>query len=100
MSGTFFLQIFLQICIVLTGNYDFSNMLIVTLLLSLLDDQFFYGSKKSSNTKWNIIGKIVNILIHGALVFVIIHLYSIKLNGSQIESHIGKMILLSLVYIY
>lgn len=84
----FVFQIFLQICIVLTGNFDFSNMLIVTLLLSLLDDNFFYGRKKSLS-KWTIVGKIVNIIIHGVIIYGVILLFSLKLNGTLIDSNIA-----------
>nr|CAI5843220.1 unnamed protein product [Callosobruchus analis] len=84
----FVFQLFLQICIVLTGNYDYLSLLIVTLTLSLLDDQFFYGRKKSLS-KWSIIGKIVNVILHAAVFYGIAQLYSLKLHGSQIDSNIA-----------
>ncbi|KAK9881471.1 hypothetical protein WA026_016355 [Henosepilachna vigintioctopunctata] len=83
----FVFQIFLQICIVLTGNFNFSNLLIVTLLISLLDDQFFYGKKKSSEISY--LGNIANILIHGALFYGVVTLYSLKIEGSIVESKIA-----------
>lgn len=37
--GAFYLQVILQVLIILTGNYNFFNLLTLTLCLSLLDDQ-------------------------------------------------------------
>ncbi|CAH1981690.1 unnamed protein product [Acanthoscelides obtectus] len=84
----FVFQLFLQICIVLTGNYDYLSLLIVTLTLSLLDDQFFYGRKKSIS-KWSVVGNIVNVLLHAAVFYGIVHLYSMKINGTQIDTNIA-----------
>jgi len=36
------LQVLLQIAIILTGNYNFFNLLTIVLCTSLLDDEFFY----------------------------------------------------------
>ncbi|KAG5889431.1 hypothetical protein JTB14_032764 [Gonioctena quinquepunctata] len=83
----FFFQLFLQLCIILTGNFGFSNILLLTLQLSLLDDQFFY--KKRSMSKWSIVGKIVNVAIHGIVIYWTIQLYSLKLNNVQIDSSIA-----------
>ncbi|EFA12890.2 lipase maturation factor 2 [Tribolium castaneum] len=85
---SFMIQIFLQISIVLTGNYNFTNLLMVTLLLSLLDDQFFYGRRKPF-TKWTFIEKVINILTYGALLLAVVKLYSLKLDGTIIESNIA-----------
>ncbi|XP_034032495.1 lipase maturation factor 2a [Thalassophryne amazonica] len=37
--GAFYMQVLLQVLIILTGNYNFFNLLTLTLCLSLLDDQ-------------------------------------------------------------
>ncbi|KAL7401982.1 hypothetical protein ABVT39_007672 [Epinephelus coioides] len=37
--GAFYLQVLLQVLIILTGNYNFFNLLTIALCLSLLDDQ-------------------------------------------------------------
>ena len=44
----FFFQVFLQLMIIFTGNYNFFNLLTIVLCFSLLDDRFFYPSKKSN----------------------------------------------------
>lgn len=77
--------------IVLTGNFSFSNLLIVTLSISLLDDQFFFvKSKKNGSFVWDILGIITNLLIHGAIIYGVVNLYQLKLNGSQIDADISK----------
>ncbi|XP_004553328.1 lipase maturation factor 2a [Maylandia zebra] len=40
--GAFYLQVLLQVFIILSGNYNFFNLLTVTLCLSLLDDRHVY----------------------------------------------------------
>ncbi|XP_019875245.2 lipase maturation factor 2-like [Aethina tumida] len=84
----FVFQIFLQMCIVLTGNFNFVNLLIVTLLFSLLDDLFFFGRRKSLS-KLNILGKIANVIVHGAVIYGVILLYNLKVNGTTIDSNIA-----------
>ncbi|CAH1155261.1 unnamed protein product [Phaedon cochleariae] len=83
----FFLQLFLQLTILLTGNFGFSNILLITLQLSLLDDQFFY--KRKNMSRWSIVGKVANVLLHGALIYGTIQIFSLKINGSQIDSNIA-----------
>uniref|UniRef100_H2ULX2 Lipase maturation factor n=1 Tax=Takifugu rubripes TaxID=31033 RepID=H2ULX2_TAKRU len=47
--GSFYLQVLLQVLIILSGNYNFFNLLTLTLCLSLLDDQHvhFWLRKRS-----------------------------------------------------
>jgi hypothetical protein len=40
--AAFYIQIFFQLCIILTGNYNFFNLLTCVLCLSLLDDRYIY----------------------------------------------------------
>jgi len=86
----FVFEMFLQIAIVLTGNFNFLNLLLVTLLVSLLDDQFFIKSKKfKSIPTIKIISFILNFVIYGALTYAIVCLFNVKFNGQIIESKIG-----------
>jgi hypothetical protein len=41
----FVAQIFLQVLIIITGNYNFFNLLTITLCFSLVDDAFFRNSE-------------------------------------------------------
>uniref|UniRef100_A0A8C9X7G3 Lipase maturation factor n=1 Tax=Sander lucioperca TaxID=283035 RepID=A0A8C9X7G3_SANLU len=46
--GAFYLQVLLQVLIILTGNYNFFNLLTLALCLSLLDDQHVHFCLKIS----------------------------------------------------
>ncbi|XP_045463672.1 lipase maturation factor 2-like [Harmonia axyridis] len=83
----FIFQIFLQICIVLTGNFSFANLLIVVLTLSLLDDKGIQSKKVSEEPSY--VANIVNILIHGALFYAVVTIFSLKIEGSVVESKIA-----------
>lgn len=83
---------FLQIWIVLTGNFNFTNLLMVTILLSLLDDQFFYPRRKPVSS-WNFAEKALNFLIYAGVIGILVNLYSLKLNGTIMESNIGNLII-------
>lgn len=85
----FIVQLFLQIAIVLTGNFSYLNLLLVTLLLSLLDDQFFYNRKREGTNLWVYVGSLLNILIHAAIIYGVIFLFSLKYSDSIIESKIA-----------
>ncbi|KAF5276754.1 hypothetical protein FQR65_LT16204 [Abscondita terminalis] len=79
-------QLLLQIFTVLTGNYNFVNLLIVTLLLSLLDDKLFYSKSQYNTGKWRtILGQLTNVLIHCALIYGVIVAFNAQLNGSQVD---------------
>ena len=39
-------KVFLQVMIILTGNYNFFNLLAITMCVSLLDDNFLMGKCK------------------------------------------------------
>ncbi|KAK4873362.1 hypothetical protein RN001_015391 [Aquatica leii] len=80
------LQLLLQIFTVLTGNYNFVNLLIVTLLLSLLDDKLFYSKSQSGTSKWaTILGQVLNVVLHSALIYGVVVLFNVQLNGSQVD---------------
>ncbi|XP_033490744.2 lipase maturation factor 2a [Epinephelus lanceolatus] len=52
--GAFYLQVLLQVLIILTGNYNFFNLLTIALCLSLLDDQHVnFWLRKADKTSDN-----------------------------------------------
>lgn len=63
-------------------------------MLSLLDDEFFFGKKRGS-TRYAWLGTVANIAIHVALVFGVVKLYSLQIiDGTTVDSKIGKYYLL------
>ncbi|XP_028135672.1 lipase maturation factor 2 [Diabrotica virgifera virgifera] len=83
----FLAQLFLQICVIVTGNFGFANILVLALLLVLLDDQCFY--KKKSSGKWSILGKVASFVIIIGIIYGSIVLFNLKLNNGQVESNIA-----------
>ncbi|CAH1105727.1 unnamed protein product [Psylliodes chrysocephalus] len=79
----FFFQVFLQSACLLTGNFGVWNILVIALSLSLLDDQCFYKKKSSGS----VLGFIANVAIHAAIIYGTIQVFSLKINGSQIDSN-------------
>lgn len=43
----FYNQVFLQLSIIISGNYNFFNFLTTALCFSLLDDQYFFTRRRS-----------------------------------------------------
>ncbi|XP_050408218.1 lipase maturation factor 2 isoform X2 [Patella vulgata] len=91
----FFAQLLLQVCIIITGNYNFFNLLTITLCIPLLDDKFF-GERESRKKKgsWSVLRLISNIVaplaVLGYLGYQTIRLFSIKLNNDNtIDSKIA-----------
>ncbi|KYQ50071.1 Lipase maturation factor 2 [Trachymyrmex zeteki] len=87
----FYLQVFLQICIIATGNYNFFNFLTICLCISLLDDQFF-SKRKSKNNKSrirNYLSTLITILIYGGVMYGTYIYYDLKIMDNwTIESNI------------
>lgn len=86
----FTIQILLQIIIFLTGNFNFANLLIVTLNFSLLDDYYFFRKPKKfqSLVKEVILGAL-NLLIHVGIIALVINLFTLRYEGDHISSKIG-----------
>ncbi|CAH1187705.1 unnamed protein product [Phyllotreta striolata] len=83
----FFLHLYLQLCILLTGNFGIWNILMMTLSLALLDDHFFYKRKTSAGKGRTILSLIFNVGIHALIAYGAFKLFSLKLDGSKIASN-------------
>lgn len=84
----FWCQVLLQVLIILTGNYNFFNLLTIVLCISLLDDQFLgYTGKKASS---NIVNKIAFAVALGYMGYQTVKQFSLELNGDfTIESKVA-----------
>ena len=69
----FYWQLFLQICVIATGNYGFLPFMIIAMLLSLLDDSHFTsrGSRNGFNFR-----KVFSLILMFAVLFFIVILAS------------------------
>ncbi|CAL7934808.1 unnamed protein product [Xylocopa violacea] len=88
----FYMQVFLQIHIIATGNYNFFNFLTICLCISLLDDQFFYR-KKSKTSSINFIScfsTALCILVYAGIFYATCTYYNLRLSDDwTIQSDIA-----------
>nr|XP_050867601.1 lipase maturation factor 2-like [Vespula vulgaris] len=86
----FYLQVFLQVFIIVTGNYNFYNFLIICLCISLLDDRIFNGKKYKNN---NVIDKnsvLLCIMIYTSILYGMCVYYNVHItNNWTIETEIA-----------
>lgn len=82
-------QIFLQTCIVLTGNWEFSNILMAVLLLSLLNDNIFFSSH--SSRKSSVLPKILTFVFVVGFAYGIHLVYSFIRTEQDIQVNFGKI---------
>ncbi|XP_076239809.1 lipase maturation factor 2 [Calliopsis andreniformis] len=87
----FYTQVFLQIHIIATGNYNFFNFLTICLCISLLDDQFFY-KKKSKNVTYdaiNYLSTILCVLVYMRILYGTYVYYDLRITDNwTIQSNI------------
>uniref|UniRef100_A0A224X8N7 Lipase maturation factor n=1 Tax=Panstrongylus lignarius TaxID=156445 RepID=A0A224X8N7_9HEMI len=83
-TTAFFIQVFLQLALIVSGNYNFFNFLTIALCLSLLDDDFFYGEGKKSSALKRFSKYLATIVIYAAVIFALIKLYGVKLTPAGI----------------
>ncbi|XP_068673133.1 lipase maturation factor 2-like [Montipora foliosa] len=92
---SFYSQIFFQVLIILTGNYNFFNLLAIALLLSILDDEHlttvlpsWLGSRKVIPTQESAIIKVSSkIFTYGTLsvlIYWMVELFALEISSEQI----------------
>lgn len=86
----FILQVFLQVCIIHTGNYNFFNILTIVLCISLLDDDLFLKKKiNRAGRGWlSLVKNLINLIVYGAVLYATCVLYGLKWQNGVIESNI------------
>lgn len=85
--GSFYLQILLQVLIILSGNYNFFNLLTITLCLSLLDDQHVhfwlrkpYKTSHCDSRLWSWLSYIVELSVWVFLIFGTIICFDLQID--------------------
>ncbi|XP_050040711.1 lipase maturation factor 2-like [Dermacentor andersoni] len=82
----FYSQVFLQMMIIATGNYNFFNLLTMTLCLSLVDDEQLLGNaRRSSSGKsghFRPLARTVALAVYCGLVYGTIKLFHLQLDDS------------------
>ncbi|CAN7998984.1 unnamed protein product [Ixodes hexagonus] len=85
---SFYCQVLLQMLILVTGNYNFFNLLTLALCLSLVDDEYLlnavgrYKLYKTSliRTTKGVVARTVALLTYCGLVFATVKLFQLQLN--------------------
>lgn len=88
--GAFYLQVLLQVLIILTGNYNFFNLLTLALCLSLLDDQHvnFWLRKpdKISNSDsklWSWLCYLLELAVWALVIFGTVVCFDLQLDTKK-----------------
>ncbi|XP_064174613.1 lipase maturation factor 2a isoform X1 [Anguilla rostrata] len=81
--GAFYLQVLLQVLIIVTGNYNFFNLLTIMLCFSLLDDEAVSswlgrGKRKKAKAGWP------EALLSWAAVLVELGVYALIIYGAKV----------------
>lgn len=90
--GAFYLQVLLQVLILLSGNYNFFNLLTLALCLSLLDDQhvhFWLGKPQTTNGSqpksklWSWLCYLVELAVWSGLIFGTVVCFDLQLDWAK-----------------
>lgn len=88
----FYTQVFLQVHIIATGNYNFFNFLTICLCISLLDDQYFY-KKKPRTGSGNILkylSSLTSVLVYAGILYGTYVFYNLRITENwTIQSDIA-----------
>ncbi|XP_072033992.1 lipase maturation factor 2-like [Amphiura filiformis] len=96
----FFGQILLQVLIIITGNYNFFNLLTIALCISLLDDQFLgrNNNKNLSANQSSLMSRLmsrlsttISLVTYAGMVYAMVKYFKLTINTKQytVESEIA-----------
>ncbi|XP_071830736.1 lipase maturation factor 2-like isoform X2 [Apostichopus japonicus] len=89
----FWLQVIFQIAIILTGNYNFFNLLTITLCISLLDDEDLGYSTQGKRLQGlqKLVVRLTSLLVYGLLIYWTVHYFNLSINWpqSRVDSQIN-----------
>ncbi|KAJ8299618.1 hypothetical protein KUTeg_023678 [Tegillarca granosa] len=73
-------QVLLQLLIIITGNYNFFNLLTIALCISLLDDSFFCVQKaQRTSSTGRLLNSLMSLVVYGYIGYQTWKLFSLKL---------------------
>uniref|UniRef100_A0A8C5DUB9 Lipase maturation factor n=1 Tax=Gouania willdenowi TaxID=441366 RepID=A0A8C5DUB9_GOUWI len=78
--GAFYLQVLLQTLIILSGNYNFFNLLTLTLCLSLLDNQHVNFWLPGSSERWSWICYLLELMVWSLIIFGTIVFFDLQFD--------------------
>lgn len=90
---SFYAQVLLQVLIVITGNYNFFNLLTVALSISLMDDEHInfwlrHSRKKPSGSAWaqtllSFLTVLLELAVYALLFYWSVHYFGLKANWEK-----------------
>ncbi|XP_053319333.1 lipase maturation factor 2 [Spea bombifrons] len=86
---SFYAQVLLQVLIILTGNYNFFNLLTIVLCFSLLDDQHitvFQQGKKSTQkgrSFFSYLALLLDLIVFGLIAFWTFKYFDLQINWDK-----------------
>lgn len=87
----FYWQIFLQICIIATGNYGFLNFMILAMLFSLLDDSHFTSNASKGINYKKVFSFILTLATIFFIMIITVTFYKIKFEDGTPNISIRKI---------
>uniref|UniRef100_A0A8P4GLV8 Lipase maturation factor n=1 Tax=Dicentrarchus labrax TaxID=13489 RepID=A0A8P4GLV8_DICLA len=88
--GAFYMQVLLQVLIILTGNYNFFNLLTLALSLSLLDDQHVHfwlrkADKITNNDSklWSWLCYLLELAVWSLIIFGAVMCFDLQLDTTK-----------------
>lgn len=84
---------YLFIHIIVTGNWNFRDFLVICMCIGLLDDHFFYNkkSKNDNSTVKNYLSSFIACLAYSAIIYGTVVLYQIQIQDNwTLKTEIGK----------
>ncbi|XP_029341643.1 lipase maturation factor 2-like [Acyrthosiphon pisum] len=94
----FYIQVFMQVCILASGNYSYYNLLYIVLCLSLLDDHTFYRELALARTRQrcsSVFTRFMTFNVISILVAVFPLLYNFRISTKNTPDFtIGKFLIL------
>lgn len=90
--GAFYWQVLIQVLIILSGNYNFFNLLTLALCLSLLDDEHVYfwlrktdktSDQKNNSKLWSGLCYLLELTVWSLMIHGTIILFDLQLNTTK-----------------
>ncbi|XP_023077389.2 lipase maturation factor 2 [Piliocolobus tephrosceles] len=95
--AAFYSQVLLQVLIIITGNYNFFNLMTLVLTTALLDDQHLaaepgHGSHKKMATSWPkallaTLSLLLELAVYGLLAYGTVHYFGLEVDWQQCTIH-------------
>ncbi|KAF8562155.1 hypothetical protein P879_11081 [Paragonimus westermani] len=89
---SFYAQVFLQILIILTGNFNFFNLLTIALCYSLLKNEDFRPRNRYGTNTWDLLSDLCSFVLIVSVLLVSGYLFNVRIMPDfTVSSSIGEL---------